>query len=122
MEVPGWRRFVPTERGLNGDTGSGSARTQLIPQAGSGAIPQKENAARQSLHSRQQHFSAQPPESGNQRANEQAGIGDSTEDKTDASNLAAKHREAVLREFLRSREQLLHSHQQPPQATEDVLE
>jgi len=75
---------------------------------------------RQSLHSRQQHFSAQPPESGKQRANEQAGIGDSTEDKTDASNLAAKHREAVLREFLRQREQLLLSHK-PPQATGDVL-
>ena len=121
MEVPGWRRFVPTERGLNGDTGSGSARTQSIPQAGSGAIPQKENAARQSLHSRQQHFSAQPPESGNQRANEQAGIGDSTEDKTDASNLAAKHREAVLRGFLRPREQLLLSDKRPPQATGDVV-
>ena len=119
MEVPGWRRFVPTERGLNGDTGS--ARTQLIPQAGSGAIPQKENAARQSLHSRQQHFSAQPPESGKQRANEQAGIGDSTEDKTDASNLAAKHREAVLRGFLRPREQLLLSDKRPPQATGDVV-
>ena len=121
MEVPGWRRFVPTERGLNGDTGSGSARTQSIPQAGSRAIPQKENVARQSLQSRQQHFSGQPPESGSQRANEQAGIGDATGDKTDASNLAAKHREAVLREFLRRREQLLLSDKRPPQATGDVV-
>jgi len=120
MEVPGWRRFVPTEGGLNGDTGSGSARTQSIPQAGSRAIPQKENVARQSLQSRQQHFSGQPPESGSQRANEQAGIGDATGDKTDASNLAAKHREAVLREFLRRREQLLLSHK-PPEATGDVV-
>jgi hypothetical protein len=122
MEVPGWRRFVPTERRLNGDTGSSNARTQSTPQAASRGIPHKEEVAPQSLHSRQQHFSAQPPESGSQRANEQAGIGDANGDKTDASNLAAKHREAVLREFLRSREQLLHSHQQPPQATEDVLE
>jgi hypothetical protein len=36
------------------------------------------------------------------------------------SNLAAKHREAVLREFLRRREQLLLSHK-PPEATGDVV-
>ena len=118
MEVPGWRRFVPTEGGLNGHTGSASS--QSIPQAGSRAIPQKENVARQSLQSRHQHFSVQPPESGSQRTNEQAGIGDATGDKTDASNLAAKHREAVLREFLRRREQLLLSHK-PPEATGDVV-
>jgi hypothetical protein len=121
MEVPGWRRFVPSERRLNGDTGSGSARTQSTPQGASRGIPQKEEVARQSLHSRQQHFSGQPPESGSQRANEQAGIGDATRDKTDANNLAANHRETVLREFLRRREQLLLSHKQPPQATEDVF-
>jgi len=118
MEVPGWRRFVPTEGGLNGHTGSASS--QSIPQAASRAIPQKENVARQSLQSRHQHFSVQPPESGSQRTNEQAGIGDATGDKTDASNLAAKHREAVLREFLRRREQLLLSHK-PPEATGDVV-
>ena len=121
MEVPGWRRFVPTERRLNGDTGGerGSASTQSTPQAASRGIPHKEEVARQSLHSRQQHFSA--PESGSQRANEQVGIGNATGDETDASNLAAKHREAVLREFLRRREQLLLSHKQPPQATGDVF-
>jgi TRAP-type uncharacterized transport system substrate-binding protein len=108
MEVPGWHRFVPTERRLNGDTASRG-------------IPQKEDVTRQSLHSRQQHFSAQPPESGSQRAIEQAGIGDATGDETGASNRAAKHREAVLRKFLRSREQLLLSPEQPPQATEDVV-
>src|SRR5205823_9309019 len=107
MEVPGWRRFVPTARPLSGDTGTGSARTQSIPQAASRSIPHKEEVARQSLHSRQQHFSAQSPESGSLRANEQAGIGDATGAETDASNLAAKHREAVLWEFLRRREQLL---------------
>src|SRR6516162_8672030 len=122
MEVPGWRRFVPTERRLNGDTGGERGRvTQSTPQAASSGIPHKEEVARQSLHSRQQHFSAQPPESGSQRANERGGVGDATRDETDASNLAAKHREAVLREFLRSREQSLLSHKQPPQATEDVL-
>jgi TRAP-type uncharacterized transport system substrate-binding protein len=122
MEVPGWRRFVPAERRLNGNTGGerGGA-TQSIPQAASRGIPQKEDVTRQSLHSRQQHFSAQPQESGSQRANEQAGIGDATGDETDASNFAAKHRKAVLREFLRSREQLLLSHKQPPQATQDIL-
>jgi TRAP-type uncharacterized transport system substrate-binding protein len=121
MEVPGWRRFVPTERRLNGNTGGerGSA-TQSTPQAASRGISHKEEVARQSLHSRQLHFSAQPPEP-SQRANEQAGIGDATGDETDASNLAAKHREAVLREFLRRREQLLLSHKQPPQATGDVF-
>jgi hypothetical protein len=119
MEVPGWRRFVPSERRLNGDIGSGSARTQSTPQGASRGMPQKEEVARQSLHSRQQHFSGQPPESGSQH--EQAGIGDATEDKTDANNLVAKHRETVLREFLRGREQLLLSHKQPPQSTEDVL-
>jgi hypothetical protein len=51
---------------------------------------------------------------------EQAGIGDATRDETDARNLAAKHRGAVLQEFLRSREQLLLSHKQPPQATQDI--
>lgn len=122
MEVPGWRRFVPTERRLNGNTGGerGSA-TQSTPQAASRGISHKEEVARQSLHSRQQHFSAQPPEPGSQRANEQAGIGDATGDETDASKLAAKHREAVLREFLRRREQLLLSHKQPPQATGDLF-
>lgn len=122
MEVPGWRRFVPAEHRLNANTGGerGGA-TPSIPQAASRGIPQKEDVTRQSLHSRQQHFSARPPESGSQRANEQAGIGDATGDKTDAGDLAAKHREAVLREFLRSREQLLLSHKQPPLATEDVL-
>ena len=121
MEVPGWRRFVPTDRSLNRDTGGerGSA-TQSTPQSASRSISHKEEVARQSPHSRQQHFSAQPPESGSQRANERAGIGDATGDKTDASNLAAKHREAVLREFLRRREQLLLSHK-PPEATGDVV-
>jgi len=128
MEVPGWRRFVTTERRLNGDTGGerGSA-TQSIPQAASRGTPHKEQAARQSLHSRQQHFSAQPPESGSQPANEQAGIEDAT---GDARNLAAKHREAVLREFLRRREQLLLSQKYaqpavtappPPQAAGDAF-
>jgi hypothetical protein len=122
MEVPGWRRVVPAERRLNGNTGGerGGA-TPSTPQAASRSTSHKEELARQSVHSRQQHLSAQPPESGSQRANKQAGIGDATGDQTDASNLAAKHREAVLREFLRSREQLLLFHKQPPQATEDVL-
>ena len=121
MEVPGWRRFVPAERRLNSNTGgeSGSARTRSTPQGASPSIPHKEEVARQSLPSRQQHFSA--PESGGQRANEQAGIGDATGDETDASNLAAKHRAAVLREFLRRREQLLLSHEPPPQATGDIF-
>lgn len=122
MEVPGWRRFVPAEHRLNANTGGErGGGTPSIPQAASRGIPQKEDVTRQSLHSRQQHFPARPPESGSQRANEQAGIGDTTGNETDAGDLAAKHREAVLREFLRSREQLLLSHKQPPQATEDVL-
>jgi hypothetical protein len=121
MEVPGWRRFVPTEHRLNGNTGgeSGSARTQSTPQDESPSIPHKEEVARQSLHSRQPPLSAEPRESRGQRANEQAGIGDSARDETDASNRAAKHREAVLREFLRWREQLLLSHKQPLQPTEE---
>ena len=120
MEVPGWRRFVPTERPLTGDTGekSGSARTQSTPQASSHGIQPKEEVARQSPHSRQQHFSAEPRESGGQRSNEQAGIGNSSGDKTDFSDRIAKRREAVLRDFLRWREQLLLSHKKPPQATE----
>ena len=123
MEVPGWRRFVPPERRLNGATGgeSGGARTESVPQAASHTIQHKERVARQSLHSRQENFSAEPRETGGPRANEQAEMGDSTRDETDASSRAAKHREAVLREFLREREQLLLSHKQPPQATEDVL-
>jgi hypothetical protein len=120
MEVPGWRRFVPTERRLTGDRGgeSGSTRTQSMPQAASHGIQHQEEVARQSPHSRQQHFSAEPRESGGQRSNEQAGIGNSSKDKTDASDRVAKHREAVLQEFLRWREQLLLSHKKPPQATE----
>jgi hypothetical protein len=120
MEVPGWRRFVPTERRLKADTGRERGGA-TIPQAASRGIPQKENVTRQSLHSRQERFSAQPPESGSQRAIEQAGIGHATGGETGAGDLAAKHREAVLREFLRSREQLLRSHKPPPQATEDVV-
>jgi uncharacterized protein len=118
MEVPGWRRFVPTERRLNADTGgeSGSARTQSTPQAASLGVRHKEEAARQSP--RQQHFSAEPRESEGQRSNEQIGTGNSFTDKTGASDRVAKHREAVLQEFLRWREQLLLSHKKLPQATE----
>jgi uncharacterized protein len=70
MEVPGWRRVVPTERRLNSATGgaSDSARTQSGTQ-------QKEQVAR----------------------------------------------EALLREFLRWREQFSLSHKQPPQAEEDAF-
>jgi TRAP-type uncharacterized transport system substrate-binding protein len=120
MEVPGWRRFVPTERRLTGDTGgkSGSTRTQSTPLAASRGIQHKEEVARQSQHSRQQHFSVQPRESGGQRSNEQAGLGNSSMDKTDANDRVAKHREEVLQEFLRWREELLLSHKKPRQATE----
>jgi hypothetical protein len=120
LEVPGWRRFVPTERGLTDDRGGerGRTRTQSMPQAASNGIQRKEEVARQSPHSRQQYISAEPRESGGQRSDEQAGIGDSSRDKTDASDHAAKHRAAVFREFLRGREQLLLSHKKPPQATE----
>jgi uncharacterized protein len=120
MEVPGWRRFVPTERHLNGDTDgkSGTATTQSTPEAASPSIPHKKEVARQSPHSRRPPFSAEPRESGGQRVNEQARAGDSTGDET-ASNRAEKHREVVLREFLRWREQLLLSHKQPPQPTKD---
>jgi uncharacterized protein len=119
MEVPGWRRFVPTERRLTGDRGGESgSRTQSMPQAASHGIQHKEQVARQSPHSPRQHFSAEPRESGGQRSDEQAGFGNASRDKTDASDRAAKHREAVLQEFLRGREQLLLSHKKPPQATE----
>jgi uncharacterized protein len=119
MEVPGWRRFVSTER-LTGDRGgeSGSTRTQSMPQVASHGIQPKEEVARQSPHSRRQHFSAEPRQSGGQRSDEQAGFGNAPRDKTDASDRVAKHREAVLQEFLRGREQLLLSHKKPPQATE----
>jgi uncharacterized protein len=121
MEVPGWRRFALPARRLNGATGgeSGGAITESAAQAATHTIQHKEGVARQSLHSRQENLSAEPRDSGGPRAIEQAGI--ATRDETDASSRAAKHREAVLREFLRGREQLLLSHKQPPQATEDVL-
>jgi len=123
-EVPGWRRFVAAERRLNSNTGGerGSARTQSSPQAESpSSIPHKEEIARQSLHSQRPPFSAEPRESRHQRPNVEAGIGDSTKNETDASDSATKHREAVLQEFLRWREQLLPSHKQPPQTTEDIV-
>jgi TRAP-type uncharacterized transport system substrate-binding protein len=115
MEVPGWRRFAPIERRLPGDSGreSGSARTQSTRQAPSRGIQHKEEVARQSQYSRQQ-----PRESGGQRSKEQAGIGSSSGDKTDVGERVTKHREAVLQEFLRAREQLLLSHKKPPQARE----
>ena len=120
MEVPGWRRFVPIEHHLPSDTRgqSGSARTQSTPPATSHGIQHKEEVARQSPYSRQQQFSSEPRESGGQRSKEQAGIESSSGDKTDVSDRIAKHREAVLRDFLRAREQLLLSHKKPPQATE----
>jgi hypothetical protein len=119
-EVPGWRRFVPTERRLTGDTGgeSGSASTQSTPRPALQIKRHKEEAALRFPQSRQQHFFAEPRESGGKRLNRQAGIENSSGDSTDLSNRAAKHREAVLHEFLRWREQLLLSHKKPPQGTE----
>jgi hypothetical protein len=104
MDVPGWRRFVPTEHPFNSDT-SGEGGT-----AASGGIQHKEEVAGQSPRSRQQHFSAEPRQSVEQRLNQQAGSGNSPTDATDARDRTAKHREAVLREFLRWREQMLLSH------------
>src|SRR5262249_8915221 len=103
MEVPGWRRFVPIKRRLPGDTGgdSGSARTQSTPQGTSQGAQHKEEVARQPPYSRQQ-----PRESGGRRSEEQAGIGNSSGEKTDVSERIAKHREAVLRDFLPAREPL----------------
>jgi hypothetical protein len=119
-EVPGWRRFVPTERRLTGDTGgeSGSASTQSTPGPALQIKRHKEEVALPFPQSRQQHFFAEPRESGGQRLNQQAGIENSSRDSTDVSNRVAKHREAVLHEFLRWREQLLLSHKKPPQGTE----
>jgi hypothetical protein len=119
-EVPGWRRFVPTERRLTGDTGgeSGGASTQSTPGPALQIKRHKEEAALRFPQSRQQHFYAEPRESGGQRLVRQAGIKNSSGDSTDLSNRAAKHREVVLHEFLRSREQLLLSHKKPPQGTE----
>ncbi len=119
MEVPGWRRFVPTERPVNSDIGgaSGQARTQSTPQPALQGRQRKEVAG-QSPHSRQQQFLAEPREAGDWRSNEQARIAKSPKDKTDISDRVAKDREAVLHEFLRWREQMLLSHKKPPQATE----
>jgi uncharacterized protein len=112
MDVPGWRRFVPTERPLNSDTTGegGTVRMQTTPQRASGGIQHKKEVAGQSPRSRQQHFSAEPRQSGEQRLNQQAGSGNSPTDATDARDRTAKNREAVFREFLRSREQMLLSH------------
>ena len=119
-EVPGWRRFVPTERRLTGDTGgeSGSASTQSTPGPALQIKRHKEEATLRFPQSRQQHFFAERRESGGLRSNQQAGIENSSGDSTDISNRVAKHREAVLHEFLRWREQLLLSHKKPPQGTE----
>ena len=109
MDVPGWSRFVPTERPFNSDTSGkgGTVRVQTTPQRASGGIQHKEEVAGQSPGSRQQHFSAEPRQSGEQRLNQQAGSGNSATDATVAMDRTAKHREAVFREFLRSREQML---------------
>ena len=119
MEVPGWRRFVPAERhqkNTEGESGTTTTQSTLAPESPS--IPHKKEVARQSLHSRRPPFSAEPRLSGGQRANEQARVGDSTRDETD-SNRAEKHREVVLREFLRWREQLLLSHKQQLEPTKN---
>jgi hypothetical protein len=112
MDVPGWRRFVPTERPLNSDTTGegGTVRMQTTPQRASGGIQHKKEVAGQSPRSRQQRFSAEPRQSGEQRLNQQAGSGNSPTDATDVRDRTAKNREAVFREFLRSREQMLLSH------------
>jgi hypothetical protein len=119
-EVPGWRRFVPTERRLTGDTGgeSGGASTQSTPGPALQIKRHKEEVTLRFPQSRQPHFFAEPRESGGQRSNQPGGIENSSGDSTDVSNRVAKHREAVLHEFLRWREQLLLSHKKPPQGTE----
>jgi hypothetical protein len=124
MEVPGWRHFVPTEGRLKSATGgeSGSARTQSTPQRALQGTQYKKEVARLSPYSQQQRFSAEPRQSDEQRLNNQAESGNSTPDTTAGRARIAKQREALLREFLRWREQFSLSHKQPPQAAEDVFD
>jgi TRAP-type uncharacterized transport system substrate-binding protein len=124
MEVPGWRRFVPTEDRLKGVTSveRASAKMQSTPKRGLEGMQHKKEEARLSPHSQQQRFSTAPQQSDEQRLNGQADSTTSTADTTAERVHAAKQREALLREFLRWREQLSISHKQPPQADEDVFD
>jgi hypothetical protein len=116
LEVPGWRRFVPTERRINDNSGAatGHRRTQSTPQP---AFPVRQHQ-REVAGQSPQNLSAEPREAGAPRSSEQAASGSSSSNKADASDRVAKGREAVLHEFLRWREQELLSHKKPPQATE----
>jgi hypothetical protein len=107
-EVPGWRRFVPKERRFNSDaSGENSpARMRSTPPPALQGTQHDEEAARQSPHSQQQRFSAEPLQSDRQRR-QQAESRNSPTDATDARDRIAKHREAVFQEFLRWRELLL---------------
>jgi hypothetical protein len=123
-EVPGWRRFAPTARPFSSDTSgeSGTARMQSTPPPALQGTQHKEEAARQSSHSPPLRFLAKPRQSDKQRLNEQAESTNSLTDATDARDRIAKHREVVLREFLRWREQLLLSDEKSPQAAEHVVD
>jgi uncharacterized protein len=122
-EVPGWRRFVPPEGQFKSAAGgeSDSARTKSTPQPALQGTQHKEVLARLSRHSRQQRFPEGPRSFDEQRLNKQAESETSTTDTATGGVHIAKQREALLREFLRWREQFSFSHKQPPQTTEDAF-
>ena len=123
-EVPGWRRFVPTERRFNSDT-SGEASTARLQSTSPPALhgtQRQEEVARQSPPSRQQRSSAESQQFNQERLSERAGSGSSPTNATDPRDRIAKHREVVLREFLHWREQILLPHEKPPQPAEDVAD
>jgi uncharacterized protein len=111
MEVPGWRRFVPTANRLE-------ATSQTAPH---GAQHNAE-VARQSSYPTQQRLSEEPRKRDEQQLNGQAKSGTSTADTAANRSDIARQREALLREFLRWREQFSLPQGQPPQAAEDAFD
>ena len=97
MEVPGWRRFVPTERRLKGagHEETASARTQSTPQPASQGTPRAASARQSSGASRTK--------------------------PTTPTGYTDQQRQALFQDFLRWREQSSPSHKQSHQADQDVF-
>ena len=122
MEVPGWLRFVPTERRLKGARReeTAGARTQSTPQPASQGTPREASARQSSGASRTKPTTP----NGYTDQQRQALFQDFLrwrEQPTTPTGYTDQQRQALFQDFLRWREQSSPSHKQSYQADQDVF-